>query len=123
MTDTGITVVLSSHVVAELERVCDYLVVLSRSEVQVAGDVEELLGRHRRLVGPPRILPHGVEAVIERSETDRQTALIARLSGPVLDPSWESHPVSLEDLALAYLGDPGDGCLLRARLQGVGGRL
>jgi ABC-2 type transport system ATP-binding protein len=120
--DTGITVVLSSHVVAELERVCDYLVVLSRSRVQVAGDVEDLLGRHRRLVGPPQILPHGVKAVLERSETGRQASLIARVSGPVLDPAWEAFPVSLEDLAVAYLGDPDEGCLPRARLEVAGGR-
>jgi ABC-2 type transport system ATP-binding protein len=110
--DTGATVVLSSHVVAELERVCDYLVVLSSSEVQVAGGVEDLMAAHRRLVGPASSdAPHGVHAVIERSTTGRQTYLIARLSGPVLDPAWQSHPLSLEDLALAYLGAPGAGCL------------
>jgi ABC-2 type transport system ATP-binding protein len=123
--DTGTTVVLSSHVVSELERVCDYLVVLSRSEVQVAGDVEELLAVHRRLVGPAAggDRPHGVETVIERTVTDRQMSLVARVSGPVLDPAWESHAVSLEDLALAYLAAPDAGCLPRPQLSATRGGL
>lgn len=122
--DTGTTVVLSSHVVSELERVCDYLVVLSSSEVQVAGGVEDLLAAHRRLVGPVSDgPPHGVQAVIERSAPGRQVSLIARLSGPVLDPAWASHPLSLEDLALAYLGEPAAGCLPRPVLSARRGGL
>jgi ABC-2 type transport system ATP-binding protein len=106
--DTGATVVLSSHVVAELERVCDYMVLLSQAEVQLAGDVAELLDRHRRLVGPSGASPPAeVEAVVERTDAPRQTSLIARMSTPVADPAWEPGPVSLEDLALAYLGTPG----------------
>jgi ABC-2 type transport system ATP-binding protein len=106
--DTGATVVLSSHVVAELERVCDYMVLLSQAEVQLAGDVAELLDRHRRLVGPSGASPPAeVEAVVERTDAPRQTSLIARISTPVADPAWEPGPVSLEDLALAYLGAPG----------------
>src|SRR5438477_3370103 len=43
----GVAVVLSSHVLAELERVADYLILLSRGRVQVAGPVGELLASHR----------------------------------------------------------------------------
>jgi len=123
--DTGATVVLSSHVVSELERVCDYLVVLSRSEVQVAGDVDDLLAVHRRLVGPAPSgeVPYGVESVIERTVTGRQTILIARVVGPVHDPAWASHPVSLEDLALAYLGAPGAEYLPRPQFSAMDGGL
>jgi ABC-2 type transport system ATP-binding protein len=123
--DTGVTVLLSSHVVSELQRVCDYLVVLSRSEVQVAGDVEELLAVHRRLVGPAMGVdkPYGVESVIERTVAGRQTNLVARVSGSVPDPAWESHPVSLEDLALAYLGAPGAAYLPRPQLSARQGGL
>ena len=42
----GVCVVLSSHVLAELERVATYLLVLARGEVRVAGATEELLGSH-----------------------------------------------------------------------------
>jgi ABC-2 type transport system ATP-binding protein len=42
----GISVLLSSHVLTELERVASYLVVLSRGEVQLAGKVDDLLTEH-----------------------------------------------------------------------------
>ena len=50
----GTTVLLSSHLVADLERVCDYLIVLNESRVQVLGGVEDLLATHKVLVGPRR---------------------------------------------------------------------
>lgn len=107
----GVSVLLSSHLVADLERVCDYLVVLVASRVQVAGEVEELLGTHRRLTGPR----HDVDAlprdqyVIEESHTDRQSTLLVRCDGPVLDPSWTVEPLGLEDLVLAYMEQAGGG--------------
>jgi hypothetical protein len=51
--ERGISVIMSSHLVADLERVCDYLIVLIASQVRVAGDVDELLATHHRLTGPP----------------------------------------------------------------------
>jgi ABC-2 type transport system ATP-binding protein len=104
--DGGVSVVLSSHLVADLERVCDYLIVLVDSRVQVAGEVDELLASHRRLVGPrrdPGSLPSGQE-VIEESHTDRQSTLLVRCDGPVLDPAWTVEELSLEDIVLAYMG-------------------
>jgi ABC-2 type transport system ATP-binding protein len=109
----GLTVLLSSHVVSELERVCDYLIVLSRARVQVAGDVESLLAQHHRLVGPRADRPQetpGVEAVIHCSHTDRQTTLIARTHAAP-PPTWDAQQLSLEDLVLAYLAEPGAGLL------------
>ena len=50
--DDGVSVLLSSHVLAELERVADYLIVLSRGRVQMAGEVDDLLASHRVLTGP-----------------------------------------------------------------------
>jgi ABC-2 type transport system ATP-binding protein len=50
--ETGTTVLLSSHILADLERTCDYLVVLHASRVGLAGDVGALLADHRRLVDP-----------------------------------------------------------------------
>jgi ABC-2 type transport system ATP-binding protein len=101
----GTSVVLSSHLIADLERVCDYLVVLAASRVQLAGDVSELLASHHRLSGPrrdPGTLPASQE-VIEASHTDRQSTLLIRSDGPVLDPAWTVRPVTLDDLVLGYM--------------------
>jgi ABC-2 type transport system ATP-binding protein len=100
------SVILSSHLVADLERVCDYLVVLVGSRVQVAGPVDDLLAAHHRLIGPrrdPASLPSDVE-VIEESHTDVQSTIFVKTSGPILDPSWSVEAVGLEDLVLAYMG-------------------
>jgi ABC-2 type transport system ATP-binding protein len=101
----GISVVLSSHLIADLERVCDYLVVLVASRVQVAGEVSELLSSHHRLSGPRRdasSLPAS-QQVIEESHTDRQSTFVVRTSDPVLDPAWTVRPVTLDDLVIAYM--------------------
>jgi ABC-2 type transport system ATP-binding protein len=101
----GTSVMLSSHLIADLERVCDYLVVLVASRVQLAGEVSELLASHHRLSGPrrdPGTLPANQE-VIEASHTDRQSTLLIRSDGPVLDPAWTIRPVTMDDLVLAYM--------------------
>jgi ABC-2 type transport system ATP-binding protein len=103
--EQGLSVVLSSHLVGDLERVCDYLIVLVASRVRVAGPVEDLLATHHRLTGPrrdPGSLPGGVQ-VISASHTDVQSTLLVRTSGPVLDPAWTISEVGLEDLVLAYM--------------------
>ena len=106
-----LSVVLSSHLVADLERVCDYLIVLVGSRVRVAGPVDELLAVHHLLTGPrrdPDALPDGLE-VISASQTDVQTTLLVRTSGPVLDPAWTVSQVGLEDLTLAYMSQAAGG--------------
>lgn len=106
-TDRGTTVVLSSHVISELERVSDHVVVLAAGQVRADGAIDELLERHRILVGPSGIAnPNGVRHVLSETNTDRQTTLIAALDGPVHDPRWTTCPLSLEALVLAYLQDP-----------------
>jgi ABC-2 type transport system ATP-binding protein len=103
--EQGLSVVLSSHLVGDLERVCDYLIVLVGSRVRLAGPVEELLARHHLLSGPrrdPGSLPDGMQ-VISASHTDVQSTLLVRTSGPVLDPAWMVSGVGLEDLVLAYM--------------------
>jgi len=100
-----LSVLLSSHLVADLERVCDHLVVLVASRVQLAGDVDELLASHHRLTGArrdPKSLP-GDQEVIEASHTDRQSTLLVRSQSPIYDPSWAVEPVGMEDLVLAYM--------------------
>jgi ABC-2 type transport system ATP-binding protein len=101
-----VSVVLSSHLVADIERVCDYLIVLTASRVQVAGDVEDLLATHHRLIGPRRESSDmGVDHhVISERHTERQSTYFVRSDGPIVDPSWTIEAASLEDLVLAYMG-------------------
>ena len=113
-----LTVVLSSHLIADLERVCDHLVVLSASRTQVAGDIDELLASHRIVVGPRRegTKVAGAGVVVQESHTDRQSTLLVRTDGPILDPSWAVQAIGLEELVLAYLGHPDATALPQPRL-------
>ena len=104
----GLSVVMSSHLVNDLERVCDHLVVLVASEVRVIGDVEELLDTHHRLSGPRRdveTLPSD-QHVISAKHTDRQTTVLVRTEAPILDPAWTVGRLGLEDLVLEYMSNP-----------------
>jgi ABC-2 type transport system ATP-binding protein len=103
--EQNLSVILSSHLVADLERVCDYLVVLAASRVQVNGDIDELLSTHRRLVGPRSELDNFSDTVrvIESSHTDRQTTVTVMSVEPILDPAWSVESLTMEDLVLAYM--------------------
>lgn len=116
-----LTVVLSSHLISDIERVADYLIVLAESRVQLAGDVHELLAEHRVLTGPRHDvddLPPGVD-VIEASHTERQTTLVVRTQAPFIDPAWTVRELGLEDLVLAYLGRAADARRARRALSAV----
>jgi ABC-2 type transport system ATP-binding protein len=103
--DQEVSIVLSSHLVSDIERACDYLIVLADSRAQVAGEVDDLVDSHHRLIGPHRDPAHypANQDVIDSSDTDRQSILIVRSYGPVLEEAWIIEPVSLEDLVLAYM--------------------
>jgi ABC-2 type transport system ATP-binding protein len=109
--EDGLTVVLSSHVVAELERVCNHLVVLAAGRIQVAGDIDQLLASHRLLVGPRadgQALSQ-IPEVVRASHGDCHTSLLVRTS-PDRRPvhrGWRTYSVTVEDLMLAYLQLPG----------------
>jgi ABC-2 type transport system ATP-binding protein len=102
----GLTVVLSSHIIADLERVCDHLIVLARGAVQLAGPLEDVVSEHRLLTGPRGDADEvaRVHAVIEERHSERQTTLLVRANGHVYDARWEVRPVGLEDIVLGYLG-------------------
>jgi ABC-2 type transport system ATP-binding protein len=103
--DNDVSVILSSHLVADLERVCDYLVVLAAARVQANGEIEDLLASHHRLVGTRRdldTLPTSAH-VVEVSHTERQTTVVVASDDPILDPTWSVEPLTLEDLVLAYM--------------------
>ncbi|HUC24542.1 MAG TPA: ABC transporter ATP-binding protein [Streptosporangiaceae bacterium] len=110
--EQGLSVVLSSHVLAELERIADYLVILNDGQLQLAGGVEDLLAVHRILTGPGNesTLDARLIAVIHARQAGAQAHLLVRNSAPPGAPApegWRSDPASLEDLVLGYLRDPG----------------
>jgi ABC-2 type transport system ATP-binding protein len=102
----GLTVVLSSHLIADLERVCDHLILLTGSRVQLCGDIEDLLAQHTVLVGPRKDTAaiERAHTVVHATTTARQATLVIRRGGPLLDPAYQAEDISLEDLVLAYMG-------------------
>src|SRR5271169_13934 len=111
--EDGVSVLLSSHVLAELERVADYLILMSRGRVQVAGVVEDLLAGHRVLTGPAAEAGRYAQwpvVHVRRGEAQAHLLVRAGAADPV-PPGWEAHPVGLEELALAYLREPGAAAL------------
>ena len=107
--DDGVSVLLSSHVLAELERVAEYLLLISHGRVQVAGEVDDLLARHRVLTGPAVQADRCAErlTVVHARRGEAQAHLLVRTGGADTVPDgWESHSVGLEELALAYLREP-----------------
>jgi ABC-2 type transport system ATP-binding protein len=106
--DGELTILLSSHIITDLERVCDYMILLSRSEVQLAAPIEDIVAEHRVLTGP-RSDPTAVgrvHSVIRASHTERQTMLVVRANGHLYDSRWQVDEVGLEEIILAYIGRP-----------------
>jgi len=103
--ETAATVVVASHVIADIERVCDHIVLLTGGGVRLEGDVEELLESHRILIGPRRPLGsiRGVRSIVRERHSGRQLTLLVRSDGPIIDPSWTVERVGLEELLLAYM--------------------
>ena len=102
----GVTVILSSHLLSDLERVCDHVVLLASSRAQLCDDIDRVLATHRMLVGLRRDstpLEPGI-TVINETHTSRQSRLLVRLDGPVLDPAWEVSEIGLEEIVLGYMG-------------------
>ena len=122
----GLTVVLSSHLIADIERVCDHLILLAESRVQLCGDIDTLLAEHRVLTGPRKDTTAiaRTHAIVREDTTARQTTLLVRLNGPVIDPAWAVEEANLEEIVLGYMSqdDPDYSTGPEAtRLSAVGG--
>ena len=104
--EDGLSVVFSSHVIAELERVATYLVVLSQGRVQVAATVDSLLDSHLALTGPAADAGQlaGQVPDITAQRTGRQAQVLARTD--TAPPGWAARPVTMEELVLGYLREP-----------------
>jgi ABC-2 type transport system ATP-binding protein len=107
--DGGTSVILSSHLISDLERVCDYLIVLVSSRVRLAGEVDQLIAAHHRIVctrRDPGALPAGL-TVISAEHTDRQSTFIVHAEAPLPAGDWAAEPLSMEDLVLTYMETAG----------------
>jgi ABC-2 type transport system ATP-binding protein len=102
----GLTIVLSSHLIVDLERICDHLILLAESRVQLCGDIDDLLAEHTVLVGPRKDTTalEREHTLVHATRTARQATLVIRRGGPVIDPAYQAEDISLEDLVLAYMG-------------------
>ncbi|MFD7687270.1 ABC transporter ATP-binding protein [Streptomyces sp. NPDC059781] len=100
----GTTIVMSSHVVAELEDSCDHLLLIGGGRVRLAGGIDDLLAAHARVSAPAAtgLAPHDV---VESRATGRQVSALIRPSGP-LPGDWRTGTPSLEELVLSYLRNP-----------------
>ena len=101
-----LTIVLSSHLIADLERICDHLILLAASRVQLCGDIEDLLAEHTVLVGPRKDTAalEREHTLVHATRTARQATLVIRRGGSLIDPAYQAEDISLEDLVLAYMG-------------------
>ncbi|MFC9258142.1 ATP-binding cassette domain-containing protein, partial [Amycolatopsis thailandensis] len=104
--ELGASAVLSSHLLDDIEQVCDYLIVLCDSRVQVAGDVRHLLNSHARMAAPRGgfdRLPPGTE-VIRTEHRGHYSHALVRIDAATGPLPYPPEPVSLEELVLAYMG-------------------
>lgn len=103
---SDLTVVMSSHLVGDLERVCDHLILITASKVRLCGLIDDILAEHKILVAPRRDTASlaRTHQVIKATHTPRQTTVLARLNGPVADPAWDAAEPGLEELILDYMG-------------------
>jgi ABC-2 type transport system ATP-binding protein len=105
---TGMTIVLSSHLVGELARFCDHLIVIRDGRLRLAGELDQLVSEHLWVGGTPdqtERLPRGVE-VLSRVRHERHTKLLVRSREPLLNPELTVSQVDVEELVLAYLEPP-----------------
>ncbi|MFJ3701668.1 MULTISPECIES: ABC transporter ATP-binding protein [unclassified Streptomyces] len=100
----GTTIVMSSHILTELEGACDYLLLVDGGRVRLGGESEDIVAAHAVLTGQVRDLaPH---TVVESRTTGRQMTALVRKEGPVDQAAWDVTEPSLEELLLAHLRSP-----------------
>ena len=120
MADDGVSVVLSSHLLAELERVADHLVLMAGGRVSLSGAVDDLLAVHRLVTtrsGPVTNDP--LWEVVESSTAGAQTQQLVRLRSPesLHAAEHDARPVGIEELTMAYLRT--SGCPVGRVLEGA----
>jgi ABC-2 type transport system ATP-binding protein len=108
--DDGLTVVMSSHLLADLERVCDHVIILAAGQTQLCDDIEHVLKTHKLLVGPPGKLPASNDyIVVKDSHSSTAAHVLVRLNHPKVSvPGWHVRDVDIEEIVLAYMGQSRD---------------
>jgi len=105
-----LTVLLSSHIIADLEQCCDYLIILCSGRVQLAGDITTIRRSHLVLTGPRAESEAviGTNTMLAQHSSGDETSLLIRTNGtePQLGPPWQQRNTTLEDIVLAYLEQP-----------------
>jgi len=105
---TGLTVIIASHVVSELERFCDWLIVLTGGHVQLAGPADDLIDAHRLLTVPRATTDAELPGLpVHRTDSDRHSTVLVRTEpgAPAAQerPGWQADKVGFEQLVMAYL--------------------
>ena len=110
--EDGVSVLMSSHALAELQRVADFLIVLTKGQVRVADTAEDLASTHRVLTGPAGSADLAARQlhVVQEQRGEAQAHLLVKTHGPQdpVPPGWEAHPAGMEELVLAYLRSAGE---------------
>jgi ABC-2 type transport system ATP-binding protein len=108
--DGELTIVLSSHLIADIEQLCDHLILLASAHVQLCDDIDSVLAQHRILIGPRKDTTAiaRTHAIVREGSTERQTSLLVRLNGPVIDPAWAVEEATLEEIVLGYMSKDND---------------
>ncbi|MFG1677467.1 ABC transporter ATP-binding protein [Micromonospora sp. NPDC049282] len=106
--DGDMTIMLSTHIIAELSGVGDHLLLLDAGRPVLTGDVEELLDGHVRLTGPRADQPPGPGVIVQARHTDRQSTFVLRqpatpTAHAVVAPGWAAQSLTLDELILTYL--------------------
>jgi ABC-2 type transport system ATP-binding protein len=105
--EDGVAVLFSSHVIAELERICDYLIVLVAGRIQIAGDIDELRASHRMVSGPVDWPRRTTMTVVSAAHTSGRTTALVRLdTDATIGPGLEECEPTFDELALGYLAKP-----------------
>ncbi|HSZ45664.1 MAG TPA: ABC transporter ATP-binding protein, partial [Streptosporangiaceae bacterium] len=111
--ESGLTVLVASHVIAELERLCDWLLVLNGGRLQLAGAVDDLVAGHAVLTVPRDAANGSLPGrVIERTDSDRHSTVLvsappaAVAAAMARAPGWAAEPAGFEQVVLAYLRRP-----------------
>jgi len=108
----GLTVVMSSHLLADLERVSDHVIVLASGKTQLCDNLEAIVGEHRLLVGPREHAKNLGDSItiIHETDTAKQSTLLVRLApGATMPPDWQRHNPNIEEIILAYMGQAQEG--------------
>jgi len=101
-----LTVIMSSHLLSDLERICDHVIILAAGETQLCDSIDQAVWSHKTLIGSSNLRTDDPSfTVIQQIKSAKQTRLLVRLANPDTIPSnWHAEATDIEDIVLAYMG-------------------